>query len=98
MTAVAVAAETGATVRPVPTGATLRRLPWPAIAVAVFAALAATELVLARPYVSRAQTHRAKYASIDCLEDRVLPPVIGADCSFTIAQKNEPGSEATEAS
>jgi hypothetical protein len=59
MTAVAVAAETGATVRPVPTGATLRRLPWRTVAVAVFAALAATELVLARPYVSRALTHLA---------------------------------------
>jgi uncharacterized protein (TIRG00374 family) len=59
MTACAVAAETVATGRPVPTGATLRRLPWRAIAVAVFAALAATELVLAWPYVSRALTHLA---------------------------------------
>lgn len=59
MTAVAGAAETVATMQPVPTGATLRRLPWRAIAVGVFAVLAATELVLAWPYVARALTHLA---------------------------------------
>jgi uncharacterized membrane protein YbhN (UPF0104 family) len=59
MTTCAVAAETVATGRPVPTGATLRRLPWRAVVVAVFAALAATELVLAWPYVSRALSRLA---------------------------------------
>jgi hypothetical protein len=59
MTTCAVAAESAASVRPLPTGATLRRLPWRAIVVAVFAALAATELVLAWPYVPRALSRLA---------------------------------------
>jgi hypothetical protein len=49
MTAVAGTAETVANAQPVPTGATLRRLPWRAIAGEVSAALAATGLVLACP-------------------------------------------------
>lgn len=59
MTTCAVAAESGASVQPAPNGATLRRLPFRAIVVAVIAALAATELVLAWPYVPRALSRLA---------------------------------------